>query len=581
PEAEVTTDAGEAHRVVQPKDVASEAQGVEPEAEVTTYAGEAHGAARRRGVEPEVEVIDVLGGTAWCSRRMLRARRSGCRAGGGSVHRFSGEAHGGVEPEAEVTTDAGEAHGVVQPKDVAGEAQGVEPEEEMTTDVGKAHGVVRPKDVAGEAQALEPEYGAGIASIEARSVVPPKAIAMFAAAKTFSKEDPPTIAIAGGGIGGLTLAKGLAEQGWKVQVFEKTAQFRRFGGPIQLASNALSTLKAFDEVFFEKVMQKFTFTGCRTNGVVDGVRSEWYCAFNAIKELPEELGLPYTGVIDRSDLQELLVENLDDEVVQNETTVVGYERKTDGGVTVKLEGGKEMDFDALVGADGIWSSVRAQMWNEPERCLPYSGVSVYAGTTVMKTADYWETGYKVYIGPDKYFVTSDTGKGRIQWYVFLGGSPEDECPEKPIEALKAMFEGWCPEIHQVLDNTDPEEVQLRPLFERPPSVLKSWTDGCVTLLGDACHPMMPNLGQGGCQAIEDAFVLSQDLGGVKSSEDIQRVMCNYYSSRIVRTAIIQADDALPSYRQVTHCRRPVWTVIAKRHDPVIAKVMTSGLIAMG
>lgn len=364
-------------------------------------------------------------------------------------------------------------------------------------------------------------------------------LTVFAASRTFSKEDPPTVAIAGGGIGGLTLAKGLAEQGWKVQVFEKTAQFRRFGGPIQLASNALSTLRAFDETFFEKVMQKFTFTGCRTNGVVDGVRSEWYCAFDAIKDLPEKLGLPYTGVIDRSDLQELLVENLDDEVVQNETKVVGYERKADGGVTVKLEGGREMDFDALVGADGIWSSVRAQMWNEPERCLPYSGVSVYAGTTVMKTADYWETGYKVYIGPDKYFVTSDTGKGRIQWYVFLGGSPDDECPQKPIEALKAMFEGWCPEIHQVLDNTNPEEVQLRPLFERPPSVLKSWTDGCVTLLGDACHPMMPNLGQGGCQAIEDAFVLSQDLGGVKSSEDIQRVMRNYYSSRIVRTAIIQ------------------------------------------
>lgn len=85
---------------------------------------------------------------------------------------------------------------------------------------------------------------------------------------------PLKVAIAGGGVGGLTAALCMLKKGFDVTVYEKTAAFARFGGPIQFASNALSVLKEIDETLFNRVMEKFTFTGTRTCGIKDGLRSD-------------------------------------------------------------------------------------------------------------------------------------------------------------------------------------------------------------------------------------------------------------------------------------------------------------------
>jgi zeaxanthin epoxidase len=88
------------------------------------------------------------------------------------------------------------------------------------------------------------------------------------------KGRPLKVAIAGGGVGGLTAALCLLKKGFDVTVYEKTAAFARFGGPIQFASNALSVLKEIDDTLFERVMEKFTFTGTRTCGIKDGLRAD-------------------------------------------------------------------------------------------------------------------------------------------------------------------------------------------------------------------------------------------------------------------------------------------------------------------
>ena len=137
-------------------------------------------------------------------------------------------------------------------------------------------------------------------------------------------ERPLRVAIAGGGVGGLTTALCMLKAGFDVTVYEKTGAFARFGGPIQFASNALSTLKAIDEDLFTRVMDAFTFTGTRRCGIKDGLRADgsfrmsnvadprylfdpsvpadWYLAF-PLKECADAFSLPYTGVIDRPDLQ--------------------------------------------------------------------------------------------------------------------------------------------------------------------------------------------------------------------------------------------------------------------------------------
>ena len=85
---------------------------------------------------------------------------------------------------------------------------------------------------------------------------------------------PLKVIIAGGGVGGLTTALCMLKKGFQVRVYEKTAAFARFGGPIQFASNALSVLKEIDDTLFTRVMDKFTFTGTRTCGIKDGLRAD-------------------------------------------------------------------------------------------------------------------------------------------------------------------------------------------------------------------------------------------------------------------------------------------------------------------
>ncbi|CAN0036712.1 unnamed protein product [Ectocarpus sp. 4 AP-2014] len=367
-----------------------------------------------------------------------------------------------------------------------------------------------------------------------------------------SAENPLRVVIAGGGVGGLLTAKYLKMQGYDVKVIEKTNAFRRFGGPIQLASNALSTIKAIDPTFFEKVMEYFTFTGIRTNGIKDGIRTEWYCKFDAITQMADMYSLPYTGVIDRPDLQAVLMEDIGEGVVFNSHTVVGFEN-TDGfvGILYRIaDDGGEVHADVLVGADGIWSQVRAQMWNEDVRGenggATYSGYTVFAGETIYAPKDYWEVGYKVYIGPGQYFVTSDIGRGRMQWYSFLALPPGSKSREDNIKYLKDRFDGWSPEIHEALDCTSNNDVEQRDLYDRPPSLTKSWAQGNAVLIGDACHPMMPNLGQGGCQAMEDGYMLTNMLKDVTHRSQIPETLESFYRSRIIRTSAIQGLSRIAS-----------------------------------
>jgi len=362
-----------------------------------------------------------------------------------------------------------------------------------------------------------------------------------------SPENPLKVLISGAGVGGLALAKVLSKNpNIQVTVLERTDEFKRFGGPIQLASNALQVLKDMDKEVFDQIMEKFTFTGDKENGIKDGIRTEWYAKFD-LKSPADARNMPYTGVIERPDLQEIYLNNLPKGVVQNGDGVKSYTKDSKTGcVTVELDSGRKIKGDVLIGADGIWSAVRANMRDEPARGdgsgATYSGYTVFAGELNYDSPDNGKVGYKVYIGPQQYFVITDIGRGRYQWYAFLArppGSVNDPKPEGSSKYLQDLFAGWSDEIHAILRVTQEHEIEQRDLYDRPPSVRKSWTDGHVALLGDGIHAMMPNLGQGGCQAIEDAYVISQELGSAKSRTEITQKLQTYQQRRLIRSAAVQ------------------------------------------
>ena len=355
-------------------------------------------------------------------------------------------------------------------------------------------------------------------------------------------------------------------------------------------------------------MNKFTFTGTRRCGIKDGLRADgkfsmppvadprylfdasvpadWYLEF-PLKACADFFKLPYTGVIDRPDLQEILLDEcraIKPDFLVNGAKVSGYEHASNGGGQVLMGDGTSHDADILVGSDGIWSAVRAQMYEEGEikakssdgltqQGCPYSGYTVFAGEFVPEKGtadfrDYFECGYKVYIGPKKYFVTSDVGDGRVQWYSFLaqppgtnragdsweGGASTDDQGADVIAYLKQLHEGWTDEIHYVLDSTPAAAVEQRDLYDRWPEFFRSWSQKGVVLVGDAVHPMMPNLGQGGCQAIEDAYVLTECLREVTGPNgaapddlaEVHTALQGFYEKRVGRVAGVSLLSRLAS-----------------------------------
>ena len=126
---------------------------------------------------------------------------------------------------------------------------------------------------------------------------------------------------------------------------------------------------------------------------------------------------------------------------------------------------------------------------------------------------------------------TDIGNGCYQWYAFLArepGSVNDPKPEGSSQYLQDIFAGWSSEVHDILKVTQEHEIEQRDLYDPPPSVGKPWTEGHVALLGDGVHAMMPNLGQGGCQAIEDAYVLTENLANTKTTDKIEDALQDFY-----------------------------------------------------
>ena len=220
--------------------------------------------------------------------------------------------------------------------------------------------------------------------------------------------------------------------------------------------------------------------------------------------------------------------------------VTDFERRGER-VAAKLATGESVEADLLVGSDGIRSRLRDIL--DPRGSVPptWSGYTCFAGIAKVRPADIEEVGYKVWLGARKYFVSVDVGQGRIQWYAFLNIPPGSLSVAPGAESIdflrSAQFGDWSDEVHQLLDNTAYEDVEQRDLYDRPPQL--RWVKGRVALLGDAAHPMMPNLGQGGGMAIEDALVLGTELRSIFDTSDMPFALKKYNDNRVLRAASVQ------------------------------------------
>ncbi|MEW2412433.1 FAD-dependent oxidoreductase [Streptomyces sp. NPDC046866] len=340
--------------------------------------------------------------------------------------------------------------------------------------------------------------------------------------------------IVGGGIGGLATALATARQGHEVLVLERAPEFAEIGAGIQLAPNGLHAL---DRLGLGEAVRS-TAVQMDELRFMDGVTGEHVVSLDLTEHYRERFGNPY-AVVHRAELHTELLEAcraVDTIELRSAATAVGYEQDA-AGATVLLEDGERITGDALIGADGIHSAIRAQLVGDgaPRN----SGITVYRALIPMDrvpeelrhlTSVTWWT------GPGCHFVHYPIAGGK---YLNLAASSDN----KPTEAIAGVpaTEG---DIRREFASLGEDAQRLLALGEgwkswvlvdRDP--VDTWTDGRVALLGDAAHPMLHYVAQGACQGLEDALVLG-DLLDCGSDELPQRFE-KFSAERRERTGRIQ------------------------------------------
>jgi len=322
--------------------------------------------------------------------------------------------------------------------------------------------------------------------------------------------------IAGGGIGGLSAAVALNQAGFEVEVYERAPAFIEIGAGMSLWPNATRVLRSL--------------------GILDQVLSRGrpvsqFNLFRANGKLISAISM--TGFqnpalcIHRADLHEALRSRLPEGCLIPGQRVKSFEQDADS-VVARFDGGHDVRGDGLIAADGIKSTVRAQIHGPSEPI--YRGYCIWRGIAPEARggiqghiSETWGAGQRFGMMP--------MGQGRVCWYATKNCAPSqaDALGGRKAE-VAGMFKNWHGPIPELIEATNPADIIKNDA--RDQDALRSWGDSRVTLLGDAAHPMTPNVGQGACMAIEDAACLAKCLS---SRSDTALAFRSYERLRAART----------------------------------------------
>ncbi|HEX6633659.1 MAG TPA: 3-hydroxybenzoate 6-monooxygenase [Usitatibacter sp.] len=342
-------------------------------------------------------------------------------------------------------------------------------------------------------------------------------------------EGSETVLVAGGGIGGLAAALALARRGCAVKVLEQSAAIGEIGAGIQLGPNAFS---AFDAL---GVGEKARAHAVYTDDIVmmDAVDESVVASVPVGEAFRERFGNPY-AVSHRADVHLALYEAAQaTERIEVLTSCHVVHVEQDGkGVTAIDSQGRKHRGAALVGADGVKSTVRQQYVNDPVRV---SGHVVYRAVADAREfpGDLKLNAPCLWAGPDCHLVHYPL-RGGDQYNVvvtFHSRHPEEwGVTDGSRDEVLSYFEGIGPRPRRLLDL--PKSWRRWATADREP--IAKWTFGRATLLGDAAHPMMQYLAQGACMALEDAVTLGEAYAA--EGGDFGRAFARYERSRVARTA---------------------------------------------
>jgi 2-polyprenyl-6-methoxyphenol hydroxylase-like FAD-dependent oxidoreductase len=355
------------------------------------------------------------------------------------------------------------------------------------------------------------------------------------------------VLIAGGGLGGIAAAVALQRRGIEATVFESAPQLRDGGAGLHIWTNGMIALEHL--------------------GLADQVRAiapaQSVCSFATWDGVPyghwpvgafaERYGQP-TVAIGRSALHGVLADALEAPVVTG-AEVTDYSQDDDG-VTLRFADGREERGDLLIGADGVHSAVRRRLLGpKPPH---YAGYIAWRGHAHLDAETIRPGTFLALFGPGVRFTFYDIAPGLVHWMSVANGPAggrDNGSPAETLAMIRRRHEGWVDPVAAILQSTDPDTIIRNDVLERRPD--PSWGEGRVTLLGDAAHAISFNIGQGACQAIEDAIVLADHLADPDTTA--QQALRGYEKERRARTASMQKQAAMIGRAGAWENPLAVWT----------------------
>lgn len=339
------------------------------------------------------------------------------------------------------------------------------------------------------------------------------------------------VVIAGAGIGGLTLACALRGSGIRVRVLERAEKVSPVGAGITVQANAMFALRA---IGLEAVVAAAGHAPA-VAAIMDP--SGAVLSSPRLERVTRAVGATSVA-LHRASLHKVLLQAAGTGVVSSGVQVDRYD-EPGARVRVHTSAGT-FETDLLVGADGLHSSVRAQLVGDgAARYAGYTswrGVCRVSGIDRGRGSETWGRGQRFGIVPIE--------EDQTYWFATANAPPGQRDANARAELLERFGE-WHAPIRELLEATRPEDILRTDIADRPP--LRRWCAGRVALLGDAAHPMTPNLGQGGCQAIEDAVVLARAL---TSAPTLEQALAEYETRRVARAnAVVTASLRLGSFAQ--------------------------------
>ena len=348
------------------------------------------------------------------------------------------------------------------------------------------------------------------------------------------------IAIVGGGIGGLTAALALSESTHDITVFERSAGIREIGAGVQISPNAgrllhsLGLGAAYSEISVHP--HRVVLRRWEDDSIIR--------ATDLDEMFITQHHVPLANVARNE-----LVEILGDAVAARSNVAMKFSAHVvavepgDSASVVQFSDGSSQSFDIVIGADGIHSVVRPCVGSVDKP--RFSGSAAYRALVPRSAVEDLPIDVTNRMGPDRHVVSYFIGRNRSHLNLVCI-SPEDSweteswTEQGTKEDLYSRFEGWSPDFLSLLGRVE-EPIFRWALYDREP--LEKWGMGTTTLLGDACHPMLPFMAQGSCQAIEDAIVLARCLTDANTS-DAAIALRRYEDARQGRTAQVQTSSLM-------------------------------------